>query len=137
MDQTRSHLDLLGIFYYVAAGLTLLCGGAYGGITLLMTGAMSLPARHAQEPVPKEVVWMFGGVGLLVILGALVSALMIALAGWCLRTRRGWVYCVIVAALSLLSVPIGTVLGVFSLIVLVRPEAKALFAGTGAPASGR
>jgi hypothetical protein len=100
-------------------------------MVMVMGGAMSEFAQRSRDPLPKEFLWMFGGLGLVMFVGAAVSALMVGLAGWCLRTRQAWVYCLIVASFSLLWAPLGTVLGVFSLIVLLRPEAKALFTGTG------
>ena len=74
---------------------------------------------------------MFGGIGLVVIVTTAATALTTCIAGWCLRARQAWTYCLVIAALSLLSFPIGTALGVFTLIVLLRPEAKALFTGRG------
>jgi len=134
MDQTRAHLDLLGIFHYVSAGLSLLCGGLYAVVFVAMAGAMKSLADRAPrgaDQIPPEFLWMFGGIGVLMLAIAAGTALMAGVAGWCLRARKAWIYCVIVAALSLLSAPIGTVLGIFTLIVLMRPEAKALFGGPG------
>ena len=43
-------------------------------------------------------------------------------------------FCVVVAAISCCFTPLGTVLGVFTLIVLFRPSVKALF-GLDAPSA--
>jgi hypothetical protein len=127
MDRTREHLDLLGVFHYVVAGLTLLCGGGYGAMLLGMAGLMQSTIAKDPHPPPPEFLLLWNGMGLAVVVGAVAAAAVIASGGYYLRARRGWTYCVIVAALSTAWVPIGTVLGVFSLVVLMRPEAKALF----------
>jgi hypothetical protein len=50
-----------------------------------------------------------------------------AVAGRMLQRRRGYTYCVVMAAIACAFTPIGAVLGVFTLIVLLRPSVKALF----------
>ena len=41
--------------------------------------------------------------------------------------------CIVMAALACLSMPFGTVLGVFTIIVLARPSVQALFSRPVAP----
>ena len=43
--------------------------------------------------------------------------------------QRRYLLCMIVAGLACLFTPIGTILGVFTLVVLLRPQVKAAFAG--------
>jgi hypothetical protein len=62
-----------------------------------------------------------------VLLGWLFAAL-VAVAGRKLAKRRGRTFCIVVAALCCIMVPLGTILGVFTLIVLTRPSVQALFA---------
>ena len=55
------------------------------------------------------------------------------------KHQRGYWFCFVLAIITLLNFPIGTILGIFSLIVLRRPSVKALFqAGsfTGGDGSG-
>jgi len=52
---------------------------------------------------------------------------MVLFAGRCLSRRKNHLLCLIVAGVSCLFVPMGTVLGVFSIIVLMRPSVKELF----------
>lgn len=60
-------------------------------------------------------------------------AVLIFFAGKFIGQRRRHTFCVVVAGLSCLFMPFGTVLGVFSLMVLNRPTVKPLFA-PGPPA---
>ena len=53
------------------------------------------------------------------------------LAGWWLAKRKHYWFCFVVACLACAFSPLGTVLGVFTIIVLLRPSVKALFEGAG------
>ena len=61
------------------------------------------------------------------ILCGLALATAIAFAGRNLQLQRRHTYCLVVAGLSCMLMPFGTVLGVFTLIVLLRPGVKVLF----------
>ena len=44
-----------------------------------------------------------------------------------LMRYRHRTFCIVMAAIHCLYVPIGTVLGIFTIIILCKPEAQALF----------
>ena len=46
------------------------------------------------------------------------------LSAWCLRRRKAWTFSVVVAGLDLIYFPLGTVLGIFTLIVLLRGSVR-------------
>ncbi|SBV52388.1 hypothetical protein XBLMG947_3183 [Xanthomonas bromi] len=69
-----------------------------------------------------------------VICCGLTLAGFIAYAGRCIAQRRRHLLCLIVAGISCSFMPFGTVLGVFKLVTLLRPQVKALF-GVAAPAA--
>lgn len=78
-------------------------------------------------PPPAAAGWVVagvGGCGMLIILGL---AGLFAYAGYCLQNLRHRTFCIVMAAITCLSIPIGTILGVFTLVVLLRPSAAALF----------
>jgi len=56
-------------------------------------------------------------------------------AGYCMSRRIHYRYCFVMACLSCVNMPLGTVLGVFTIVVLVRPGVKELFGR--APAESR
>jgi hypothetical protein len=56
-----------------------------------------------------------------------VLTLCLIWSGYCLRKRRLRVLSMLVAVVSCLFFPLGTALGVFTLIVLNRPAVKAVF----------
>ena len=67
---------------------------------------------------------------------AWVLAVLLAVTGRKLSQQRGHTFCFVVAILECLWMPLGTILGVFTLVVLTRPSVKALFEAnrTGQPA---
>lgn len=123
-----AQLDLLGIFHYVVGALLglfslfpvlhLLIG--LGMMTGRLDGGGDAGAQLAGG-------FLAGFAALLILLG-LAFAGLIAYAGRCLRTRRRYTLCVVVAGLACLAFPFGTVLGIFTLIVLLRPSVRPLFA---------
>jgi len=54
-------------------------------------------------------------------------AVLLFIAGRCLARRKHHMFCLVIAGIRCLFMPFGTVLGVFTLIVLMRPSVKAQF----------
>lgn len=135
--EEAAHLRLLSIFHYVVGGLTALFSlfpiiHVALGIGIV-TGA--LPMNDADGNAADDgrmAGWIFIAIGAVVIFCGVTLGAFIAYAGRCLAQRRRHTLCMVVAAISCLCMPLGTVLGVFTLIVLLRPSVKAAF---DAPAS--
>ena len=135
VDQDDEHLRLLSILHYVWGGLTAF-GGCIGGIWSLIGGgiltAASKGGRNA-PPVAVGAVLLVVGIFIVLLVGT-ISTLTI-LAGRSLAQRQRYTLCMVMAFISCLSVPLGTALGVFTLIVLSRPAVKEKF-GRTVPAPG-
>ena len=127
------HLNLLAIFHFVGAGLAVL------GIAFLVAHFAFMHAIFANPkffenqkqpmPVPPEQIlammkWFYlaGAVWLV------ASAILNVLSGVCLRARKGRTFSMVVAGMNCLHLPLGTVLGVFTLIVLLRDSVRELYA---------
>ncbi|CBA16610.1 hypothetical protein [Xanthomonas albilineans] len=135
-NQDAEHLRMLGIGHYVVGGLT----GIFALIPVLhlsiglmmLNGRLPLPATNAAQAhlaVQAHLfAWIFVVIASLIIATGLSLAAAMLYAGRCLGARRRHTYCVIVAGLSCVMMPFGTVLGVFTLLVLTRPSVKQLFA---------
>ena len=54
-------------------------------------------------------------------------AIAMAVTGKFLGAHRRHTFCMVMAALSCLFMPFGTILGIFTLIVLSKPEVRELF----------
>jgi hypothetical protein len=132
-QQDREHLTLLSIFHYVVAGMMALFAMFpifHLGIGIWMLTSKEL--QSAKDPPPPFLGWVFVLFPLLFILTGWALASATAYAGRCLSRRRRY-YCFVVAAVeAALCMPFGTVLGVFTIIVLVRPGVKVAF-GLPAP----
>lgn len=134
------HLRLLAIFHFIGSGLAVVAGLAlvahFFVMHALFLHPMPMPAR---PPAP-----ILAFLGLFYAMGALwllASLLLNLLAGLCLLRRSNRMFCMVVGAINCLHVPFGTVLGVFTLVVLSRPSVRDLFAaqdlaGRNAPFSG-
>jgi hypothetical protein len=130
MSRDAEHLKLLTIFHYVLAGLVAL--GASIPILHVAIGIWVLtapPAPAPGRPPPSFIGWFFVIFGAAAVLLGWAFAACLAVAGRNLSRRRGWTFCLVVACLSCLWVPMGTALGVCTLLVLLRPTVKGLFAG--------
>lgn len=76
----------------------------------------------------------FVTIATLIILSGWAMAYCLLLAGRRLKQHRSYTFCLVIAALSCAIVPLGTVLGVFTIIVLMRPSVKTLFESAQAEA---
>ena len=136
MTQDEEQLHLLSVFHYVLAGLCSLISILpliYFGMGLAMMSGMGgdQPGRFGPR-IAGCLVATFGGFFLLFAVG---YALALFLAARFLAERRRHTFCVVVAAISCTFTPLGTVLGVFTLVVLFRPSVKTLFGLDSPPAS--
>jgi hypothetical protein len=61
------------------------------------------------------------------VLGGWTLAGLLIYAGRCLARRTRRLFCLVAAGLGCLFFPLGTVLGVFTFIVLSRPTVRAVF----------
>jgi len=69
----------------------------------------------------------------LFILAGWTLAVLIAYAGRSLQARRRYTYCLVMAGVECIFMPFGTVLGVFTIIVLMRDSVKEMFGRPVAP----
>lgn len=125
MNQDEEHLRLLSIFHYIVGGLSAL-GGCFPVIHLVVGVAIASGALGPEGP-PTFFGWFFAGLAAFGILVGWSLAVVIALAGRFLARRTHYTFCFMVAAVECVFVPIGTVLGVFTIIVLNRTSVRALF----------
>jgi len=128
VTQDQEHLRLLSIFHYVVAGMAALFA-LFPIIHLAVGVAMVSGALQPTEgdEIPTFIGWFFVlFAGIWIVLG-LAFAVLIALGGRALQRRQHYTFCLVVAGLACLMMPFGTVLGVFTIIVLLRDSVKELF----------
>ncbi len=124
--EVKKHLRLLSIFHYVVAGITALF--SLFPVTHLVLGIMMIMGfLEGQDPPPPFMGWFFVIIASVLIFSGLAFAVLLVLAGRFLSRRSHYLYCLVLAGVSCIFMPFGTVLGIFTIITLMREETKKLF----------
>lgn len=120
-----THVKVLGVIYIVLGGLGILAALA----VLLIFGGIAGLAGGAPDPDARIAVPILGGLGGFIFLLVLVLSLPAVIAGVGLLQFRPWgrILGIIMSALSLLNVPIGTAIGIYGLWALLNRETERLF----------
>lgn len=128
--QDAEHLRLLVIFHRIMSGLTICFSSMF--IVHLIVGVSALVNPEAfsskqSDQLPPMFAWIFmlGG-GAAVAFGWTVGILNFLVARR-LEEKKGATLINVVSALNCLNMPLGTLLGVFTIVVLQRPQVKAAF----------
>ncbi|MFL5331342.1 MAG: hypothetical protein ACJ8C4_20840 [Gemmataceae bacterium] len=126
--QDEYHLNLLATFHYVVAALAFLFGlipiiHLTVGLVMLLT-----PEKFGKEQPPPLFAWMFVIVASFAITFLQTLAVLMLITGRSLAKRKRYRFCFIVACVECIFTPFGTVLGIFTILVLVREPVKAMFA---------
>lgn len=126
-SEDASHLKILAIFYYVFAGLNALSVVLMALYGVLMGVVFSTAPPSGANAEMQAMLPMIVGLFAFVTVLSLLFGVLHFMVGQRLRQRRGHTFCQIVAVVTCLSIPFGTALGIFTLLVLNRPSVRALF----------
>jgi hypothetical protein len=126
MDQDVEHIRLLSIFHYVVAGIAALFA-CIPLIHLFLGLAMIAGVFQEAEASQRTIGVIFVMVAGCFILAGWTFVVLVFLAGRFLKKQRRYTFCLVMAAVECLFMPLGTVLGVFTIIVLMRDSVKARF----------
>ena len=125
------HLKILSLGYLVSAGMAALFslfGLLYAFMGVIIGAATTEAARKAnQSPPPVFVGWVFGIIGLVIFVLLIGMAILKLWTAQCIKRRRSRVFCMVVAAISCLEIPYGTLLGVFTFLVLGLNSVQCMF----------
>jgi hypothetical protein len=129
----RDQVRLLAVFHFVSAGLALF------GLLFLVAHFMvfnivmssSKMWEHAKSPPPQEFFQIFKWFYVVVGLWFAGSGIANLLSGLFMRRLRHRVFSMIVAGFNCLHMPFGTILGIFTLVVLARESVRELYEATG------
>jgi len=121
------HLRLLAFFHYVSGGVTL-AFALFFAVGLVLMGAMFAlvpPPPHGPglHGAPVALLFLFG---FICVIGVLYGILEL-LAGRMIGRRRRRVFTLVVAIPRLVLIPYGTILSIFTLLVLERASVKELY----------
>ncbi len=115
----EQHVKIVGVLNIAMGILALLVMGV-GGLLVAVSGAVA--AGPEARALPGFIGSAMGILGLLFSLPAIIG-------GWFLMQHKEWarILILVLSALNLLSVPLGTALGIYGFWVLLKPEASSLF----------
>jgi hypothetical protein len=127
------HLNLLASFHFIGAGLAVV------GILFLllhytvMHSVFANPDmwKNQKQPMPVPPEQIFHVLKWFYLAGAVwfvTSGGLNLISGLCLRARKCRTFSLVVAGINCLHLPLGTVLGVFTIVVLMRDSVRELFA---------
>ncbi len=141
MNKDFEHLKWLSISFYVFAAMTALF--ACFPFIHLFIGIAMVTGKFDQgdNPPPAFFGWFFIGIASIFIVSGFALAICNLLAGKYLKQQTKYTFCFVVAVINCMFAPLGTVLGIFTIMVLLRDSVKTLFGGqtnfsqSGAPPS--
>lgn len=140
------HLSALSIGHFILSGVALL--GAVPTLLYGVAGAKlidefgsdvsmamgDIPGQTGVDPFGGSPDAMLQDLSALVtslivaaVVLALVSAVHLFVVGWQIRQRRWWTFCYLTGWGECLMFPFGTILGIFTILVLSRASVKQLF----------
>ena len=133
MTEDEGHLDNLAIGHYVVGAIMV----AFSCLPLLhlgmgvamMAGAFPVEAEIESdiEMLPGFFAWMFIGMGALFFLLGQAVSIGVIISGRFLKQRKNYMYSFVLGCLMCFFVPVGTILGVFTIIILSRESVKQLY----------
>jgi hypothetical protein len=135
-DQRKTdadHLKLLGIFHFIGAALALL------GILFLLAhfalmhavftnpNLFKVPNQQNQQPPPEAIFdimkWFYLAFGLWFLICGTINLI----SGYCLLKRKNRIFSLVVAGINCIHIPLGTTLGAFTMVVLLRDSVRDLY----------
>jgi hypothetical protein len=124
------HLNLLSIFHYVVGGI-----GAFFACfplihvligVLMVASPEAMGGKNGGAPPPVFGVVM-AGFGMLFVLIGWAAAICTIISGRMIAQRRRRMFSVVTAAVLCVFMPLGTILGIFTIIVLNRDSVRRLY----------
>ena len=133
MIEDEGHLNNLAVGHYVVGAIMV----AFSCLPLLhlgmgiamMAGAFPVEAEIEGniEVAPNLFAWMFIIMGALFFLLGQAVSIGVIVSGRFLKQRKNYMYSFVLSCLICFFVPVGTILGVFTIIVLSRESVKQLY----------
>lgn len=119
--QIEKHITLVGVFHIVYHALGVLVG-------ILLFVVMAFIGNMVDDPEAMRILWLFGTFFATFLIVLSVPGI---IGGVWLLKRKEWarILTLIVGALGLVDIPLGTALGVYTIWVLIQDEAVAACRG--------
>lgn len=132
MNQDIEQIKIISIFHFVVAAIAGLF--ACFPIFHLLMGISMLTGSFFQGETPTGMPFPFSLFGLMftlipaaIILLGWAFAIGLGISGYFLLKKQHYLFCMVMAGISCVFTPFGTVLGVFTIVILTRQSVKELF----------
>jgi hypothetical protein len=124
----QTHVKVLGILYLVVSGFYLLMAAF---LLLVMGGTAGIVGAAADPQDAAIAIPVLGIAGTALAMFLAVFAVPGLLAGYGLLNYRPWarILGIVLSALSLINIPVGTLMGAYGLWVLLSKDTERLFDG--------
>lgn len=133
-DQRKTdadHLRLLSIFHYLGAGFAVLGLGFLALHYLFLHTLFENPDMWKNQrgavPPPKEFFALFKWVYIILGVWLVVSGVLNVISGVFLGRRVHRTFSLVVGFINCIHIPFGTVLGAFTIVVLLRPSVREIY----------
>jgi len=121
------HLKLLSVFHFVAAGFSLVgilfLAGHYAVFRVFLSNPGMWPGPKQNLP-PAQFFALFKWFYVICAIWFLCSGILCVCSGFFIRSRKHRMFSLVVSGINCAHVPIGTLLGVFTIIVLIRNSVR-------------
>ncbi len=129
--EDESNLNTLAICHYIYGGFMAL-GGLVGVVYVIIGIALAASSLGASGggpggPPPAAIGGIFAFFGGVISLFIWAMAALVVYSGMSLKKRQRKTLSLVMACVCCMNIPLGTALGVFTLIVLNKPGVKAIY----------
>jgi len=132
-NKDDDHLNLLATFHYIVGGLGALFAcfpliHVFIGMMMILQPEF-MAGKEGSAP-PAFMGFLFAGIGIVFVLLGWAAAICTIVSGRMLARRRHRMFSFVMAAFLCMFMPFGTVLGIFTIIVLSRESVRRLYGET-------
>jgi hypothetical protein len=130
MNEDESHLNSLAIAHYAVGGFMVLFSclpliHMFIGLAVIFGGEGMVDDQG--QPAPEWFGWLFFSIGLAGFLIGQAISICVIVSGRFLRRRKNYWFSFVLACIACAFMPFGTVLGIFTIIVLSRESVKEIY----------
>ena len=121
-----THIKVIAVLFIVFGAIGLL----FAMFSSVIFGVLASIVGASQDSGAPVGVAVLGFTGMALTIFLILVSIPYIICGWGMLTLRPWsrILGIILAAISLVRFPIGTIFGIYALIILFNKETEALFA---------
>lgn len=129
-DKDAEHLRLLAVFHFIFGGLGVLgylfLGAHFAFMNMIFNNPEMWKAKNGNpaNPPPPELFAIFKWFYLFFALMLTVGIVLNILSGMYLLKRKNRTFSIVVAGLDCLQMPFGTLLGIFTIVTLMKESVR-------------